>query len=197
MLSRTSLERPRRDAPIEYVYIKMLQAQADTQEGKLVKGQVLSIPKDKATRWCFRARIARPATREEYDKYQARMEMIAARSGQGVRPRLRRGVAIPEEDPFTYVQSDEVGFDGPDMEDDEDLELTGGEPTLSDRLGDLVDDDDEFDPDEQPESPPQPGVYNEAILTGPGQNPEDRPRARARGRGARTNQDNGPETDES
>lgn len=205
-LSRGEIARPDRGAPVRYVYVKMLEDQADTQEGKLVKGQVLVIPHDKATRWVYRARIARPASKEEFDKFQERMERIASRSGGGVR-RRRRGVSFPEEDPFSYVEPEtpewgEAEADNEDMEPEDRPEVrlvgAGGRRSdnLSDRLSNINQDaaeesEEESDEEEDSEFPSpvtsepeqESGHYTDRIESGPGQTPESaRARARARGR---------------
>jgi hypothetical protein len=147
MIGSTQLQPPVREryTPTRYVYVKMLTGQADAQEGKLVKGQILVVPEDKASRWVYRSRIARPASKEEYDKYQRRMS-AASRTGQGVRRRPVRGMSIPDENPFEYVVPESHEWDDADAEEDapsdqvaltdepEEVRLTGAN-TLSDRLG--------------------------------------------------------------
>lgn len=86
-----------------YVYIKMVTAQADTEEGKLRRGDVLMVPEDKAQRWCWRARIAVPATPAEYQRF--REKFIRSRNGSFALPgNMRRNLMdIPEESGFSYV----------------------------------------------------------------------------------------------
>lgn len=180
----------RRVIPTRYVYVKMLTAQVDVQEGKLVRGQVLMVPEDKGTRWVYRARIARPATKVEYDKFQARMTS-SSRSGQGINRRPVRGMQIPEENPFTYVESDEVTWDDEEIADDppgytppvrNSVKLTGGNPNLSERLGavnteaaessasesESEDDEDEDDEDDEDGEYEYPGDTSASVAAEPG-----------------------------
>src|SRR5690242_14895256 len=98
MISRGRLEAPPA-REIKYVYVKMLRNQADTQEGKVSKGDVLILDEEKASRWCFRSRVARPATEAEYQRYIERKAREEHRLNPGNR---RRRMSIPDENPFTY-----------------------------------------------------------------------------------------------
>lgn len=90
-----------------YVYIKMVTAQVDTEEGKLRRGDVLMVPEDKAQRWCWRARIAVPATPEEYKRF--REKFIRSHNGSVAMPaNMRRNfMDIPEDSGFSYADDDD------------------------------------------------------------------------------------------
>lgn len=207
MLSRGELQPIARGAPIRYVYVKMLTDQADTQEGKVLRGQILVIPEDKATRWVYRSRIARPASKDEYDNFQRKMAS-ASRTGQGIRRRRSPAMVFPEQNPFQYVEETAPEWNDAladnaeaDPNDRGEVRLVGAggrgdntDDNLSVRLGSVnreaLDDSDDEDGDDESEYPgddeeerePQVGHYRDAITSGPGQEAEQRPRARARSR---------------
>lgn len=177
MLSTGTL-RQRAQQNVRYVYLEMLEAQADTQEGKLQRGDQVIVPEDKALRWVYRSRIAKPSTREKYDDF---MDERGRRRG-AVRPR-RRMRDIPDEPEFAFVdeQSPEWGEAEANREQDS-RRLTsqggGDEHNLADDLT-LMDNEEESD-DSGEVTDMSPGVYDARMESGPGEG--RRPRLRGRGR---------------
>lgn len=174
MYAPTEMSAPRR-RPMKYVYVKMTRAQVDSKEGKLVRGDVLILDEEKAMRWVYRARIARPSTAAEYEQFQNTMR----RTNAGSR-RLRNQPMVappPEENPFEYVDQD----NNPGMDDEDEFENSSVND--DDSLGAQLDaaavtDEDEdddsgpvseiFDPGYDPAAQNQ-GVYGESITRGPGE----------------------------
>lgn len=165
-----------------YVYVKMLRAQADAVEGKLRKGDVLVLEEEKATRWVFRARIAAPATREEFEKFQATMRRTRAGSMRLARQPM--SLPMPDENPFEYVEQDTPEWQNADatsnrdvsLDDDQDAVMASSEEEedANEIAGALETIGRDADQDEEDEevleySDESPGVYDQSIDRGPGE----------------------------
>lgn len=172
---------------IKYVYVKMLRAQVDSREGKLSKGDVLVLDEEKAMRWVYRARIARPSTREEYDNFTSKMRRTSA----GSRRLKNQPMLAPREgeNPFEYVDQQSPEWDNAEAEnqehmsgewedaahsteDQEEATSLAGQLesfALDTSPGDEDEDDETYDEGYDPNAE-QAGVYDQSVDRGPGEN---------------------------
>lgn len=182
--------RPLPTKNIKHVFVKMLRAQASARHGKLSKGDVLIVPEDEGMRWVYVARIARPATRQDFDEFQAKYR----RTQQGTR-RLRNQpmpVPAPEENPFEYADADGSTPSWDDNNNENDANQASQDEDDARTLGGMLDsldqvtpngDDEEEDVEEDGEE--EEGVYDASITRGPGQSSDDSNGGRRGKRGRR------------
>lgn len=165
-IARGELLRPAPTVVERYVYVRMITSQVDTKEGKLQAGDVVTIPEAKALRWVYRARIAVPATRKEYLDY-------ASRAGVN-----RKGFVIPEKPAFEYVEPEIPEAPTATSADSGAKQVAdAAEPTIAEKLENLTVEDAAAPEERHPDAPRQhPGVFNQAITSGPQSEPrrEDR-----------------------
>lgn len=164
-IARGELLQPAPTTVERYVYVRMITTQVDAKEGKLKAGDVITIPEAKALRWVYRARVAVPATRKEYLEY-------AGRAGAD-----RKGFVIPEKPTFEYVEPEYTAPTATSADSGAKQVADAAEPTIAEKLENLTVEDAAAPEERHPDAPRQhPGVFNQAITSGPQSEPrrEDR-----------------------
>lgn len=162
-IARGELLKPAPVAVERYVYVRMIRANVDATVGKLKVGDIVTLPESKAIRWVYRARIAVPATRDEYLAY-------TKTAGSD-----RKGFLIPESPAFEYVEPDYTPQEATSSAEVGEPAVANplNDSTLADKLDNLTVEDAAV-PDPVPRQ--HPGVFNQAIERGPQSDPrrEDR-----------------------